>query len=67
MPGAVMLSKKHYIFTAAILRQARGAATKQEAITQIAAALADMFADDNPAFDKARFVVATLKVKDWEG
>lgn len=58
------MSKKHYVKTAAILAGERAIVTHaldesaRIAISAITYSLADMFAQDNPRFDRATFYAA---------
>lgn len=55
------MSRKHYVAIAAMIRRRvdADATVGGHSITrEIAEGLADVFADDNPRFDRARFLTA---------
>jgi len=54
------MSRKHYVAVAAMLRVHISVSGDQEAagMREVARSLATLFADDNPRFDRARFLAA---------
>jgi hypothetical protein len=60
--GAIMTSKKHYVAIAReiaeLLKDLEGSNAAINAIALLASRLACIFKDDNPAFDRERFLRA---------
>ena len=52
------MSKKHFIKIATLLRVSKEAFDADYAITLIAENLAEIFAEENPRFDRTRFLEA---------